>query len=128
MVEMHKEDNKMATKNIIGTIQVRRDTSANWNNRSPILKSGEFGFDTTSNIVKIGDGTTAWRNLVGLMRNYIVYGVKIARTNNNPITAVTYTDDAVGFTPATAISDGSWADKFPFNQIRPCLLDRKSVV
>lgn len=118
----------MATRNMTGTIQVRRDTAANWESRNPILKAGEFGFDTTSNIVKIGDGSTAWRNLVGLMRNYIVYGVKIARTNSNPATAVTYTDDAMGFTPATASSAGSWADKYPFNQIRPCLLKDGEVI
>lgn len=118
----------MATRNMTGTIQVRRDTAANWESRNPILKAGEFGFDTTSNIVKIGDGSTAWENLVGLMRNYIVYGVKIARTNSNPATAITYTDDAVGFAPATASSAGSWADKYPFNQIRPCLLKDGEVI
>ena len=54
-----------------------------------------------------------------------VYGVKIDTTNSNPATAVTYTDNAVGFTPATgnngAFSYGSWQDEFPFNQIKPCL-------
>ena len=56
---------------------------------------------------------------------FAVYGVKIDTTNSNPETAVTYTDNAVGFTPASgnngAFSYGSWADKFPFNQIKPCL-------
>jgi hypothetical protein len=55
-----------------------------------------------------------------------VYGVKIDRTNSNPATAVTYTDDAVGFTPSSgnngAFMDNGWSDKFPFNQIKPCLL------
>ena len=54
-----------------------------------------------------------------------IYGVKIDTTNSNPATALTYTDDAVGFTPAQgnngAFNAGSWADKFPFNQIKPCL-------
>ena len=55
-----------------------------------------------------------------------IYGIKIDTTNSNPATALTYTDDAVGLTPATgnngAFNAGSWADKFPFNQIKPCLL------
>lgn len=55
-----------------------------------------------------------------------IYGIKINTTNNNPATAVTYTDDAIPFTPANGnngnFSYGSWADKFPFNQIKPCLL------
>ena len=54
-----------------------------------------------------------------------IYGVKIDTTNSNPATALTYIDDAVGLTPATgnngAFSYGSWADKFPFNLIKPCL-------
>lgn len=54
-----------------------------------------------------------------------VYGVKIDTLNSNPSTALTYIDNAVGFTPASgnngAFSYGSWEDKFPFNQIRPCL-------
>ncbi|GAA0491358.1 hypothetical protein GCM10008986_16830 [Salinibacillus aidingensis] len=56
---------------------------------------------------------------------YHIYGVAIDTTNSNPETAVTYTDDATGFTPASgndgAFSYGSWQDKFPFNQIKPCV-------
>ena len=55
----------------------------------------------------------------------VIYGVKIDTTNSNPATALTYTDDAIGFTPAAGNNGtflyGSWADKFPFNQIKPCL-------
>ena len=55
-----------------------------------------------------------------------IYGVKIDTLNTNPETALTYTDDAIGFTPALgnngAFSYGSWAGKFPFNEIKPCLL------
>ena len=54
-----------------------------------------------------------------------IYGVKIDTTNSNPLTALTYTDDAIGFTPALGndgtFNVGSWADKFPFNAIKPCL-------
>ena len=60
-----------------------------------------------------------------------VYGVKIDTTNSNPATALTYTDDAAGFTPATgnngAFNAGSWADKFPFNAIKPCLYKNGAV-
>ena len=55
-----------------------------------------------------------------------VYGVKIDTTNSNPETALTYTDNAVGFTPAkmgTATFDyGSWENVYPFNQIKPCVV------
>ena len=55
----------------------------------------------------------------------VIYGVKIDATNSNPLTALTYTDMAVGFTPALGnngtFNAGSWADRFPFNAIKPCL-------
>ena len=54
----------MSNKGPIQTkIQLRRDTSANWNTNNPILAAGELGVDTTLNRVKIGDGTTTWNNL-----------------------------------------------------------------
>lgn len=55
----------------------------------------------------------------------VIYGVKIDTLNSNPATALTYTDNAIGFTPALGNNEifnaGSWADKFPFNAIKPCL-------
>ena len=78
--------------------------------------------------VDITTGLARWRETTPgnkeITKHY-VYGVKIDTTNSNPATALTYTDDAVGFTPALgnngAFNAGSWADKFPFNLIKPCL-------
>ena len=50
----------------IRRIFLRRDTAANWSVTSPnpiILAEGEPGFDTTNQILKIGDGTTPWNSL-----------------------------------------------------------------
>jgi hypothetical protein len=44
-------------------IQVRRDSAANWTSTNPVLASGEIGFDTTENSIKIGDGTLTWTAL-----------------------------------------------------------------
>lgn len=44
-------------------IKLRRDTSQNWNNIDPTLASGEPGYDTTNNKLKIGNGTNAWSEL-----------------------------------------------------------------
>ena len=44
-------------------IQIRRDTGANWETNNPILKLGEIGCDMTAKRLKVGDGTTSWRNL-----------------------------------------------------------------
>ena len=44
-------------------IQIRRDTTANWENVDPILADGEIGFDTTVNRFKVGNGVKAWSEL-----------------------------------------------------------------
>ncbi len=44
-------------------IQLRRDTSANWESVDPTLAAGEVGFDSTENKIKIGDGTSSWTEL-----------------------------------------------------------------
>jgi hypothetical protein len=44
-------------------IFLRRDTAASWSSNNPILSEGEPGFDTTNEILKIGDGVTAWNSL-----------------------------------------------------------------
>jgi Major tropism determinant N-terminal domain len=44
-------------------IQVRRGTASDWTTANPTLAAGEVGFDTTSNKMKVGDGSTAWSTL-----------------------------------------------------------------
>ena len=46
-----------------GRFQLRRDTAANWTSNNPTLAAGEAGFETDTNKLKIGDGTTAWTSL-----------------------------------------------------------------
>jgi len=48
---------------MIATIQIRRDTSANWIAVNPVLSSGEFGLDTWTGDVRIGDGSRTWSML-----------------------------------------------------------------
>ena len=44
-------------------IFLRRDTAANWASENPVLSEGEPGFDTTNQILKVGNGTPAWNSL-----------------------------------------------------------------
>jgi hypothetical protein len=44
-------------------IQVRRGTDAQWNTSNPTLDAGEFGFNTSTNQLKIGNGSTSWSGL-----------------------------------------------------------------
>jgi hypothetical protein len=45
------------------TIQIRRDTDANWAAANPILADGEIAFLKTSKLAKIGNGVTPFNSL-----------------------------------------------------------------
>jgi hypothetical protein len=44
-------------------IQVRSDTSSNWNSVNPTLATGEIGFESNTGKFKIGTGSTVWSSL-----------------------------------------------------------------
>ena len=58
----------------------------------------------------------------------VIYGVRIDLNNSDPVSSVEYTDDAIGFDNSymdftnKKFEYGSWADKFPFNQVKPCIV------
>ena len=45
------------------TIQLRRDTLANWTTNNPVLAEGELGVELVSNKFKVGNGTSTWTAL-----------------------------------------------------------------
>jgi hypothetical protein len=47
-------------------IQFRKGTYSSWDSTNPVLANGEPGFDTTNNVLKIGDGSTNWNDLPGI--------------------------------------------------------------
>lgn len=44
-------------------IQIRRGTAAQWVSANSILSSGEWGYETDTGRVKVGDGITSWNSL-----------------------------------------------------------------
>lgn len=42
-------------------------TAAEWAANNTVLEAGQFGYDSTNKITKIGDGTTAWKTLPTLL-------------------------------------------------------------
>lgn len=86
-----------------------------------------FTYDTSNNY----NDTETGQEVSATPQAYVVYGVKIDTLNSNPSSALVYTDNAVGFTPAQgnngSFNAGSWADKFPFNAIKPCLYKNGAV-
>ena len=89
-------------------IKLRRgdDWSSN-----PVLAEGEPGFDTTNNILKVGDGTTAWDNLnpIGSGLDYLQSHPNISAANSSNNSGHTYIQDilldsnghVIGITTAT---------------------------
>ena len=45
------------------TIQLRRDTAAQWASKNPVLAAGEPGRATDTGVIKYGDGVTPWNSL-----------------------------------------------------------------
>ena len=65
----------------IERIQVRRGPAANWTAVNPILAAGEWGFETDTNKLKIGNANSnvAWNALP-----YIVGNATLALSNVTP--------------------------------------------
>ena len=45
------------------TIQLRRDTAAQWASKNPVLAAGEPGLATDTGVIKYGNGVTPWNGL-----------------------------------------------------------------
>ena len=53
----------MATNSVKVTLQIRHDEAADWTTRNPILAQGEYGLETDTFLIKVGDGVTDWTHL-----------------------------------------------------------------
>jgi hypothetical protein len=60
---------------VVTQIQVRRGTAAQWTSTNPTLAAGEFGFETDTNKLKCGNGSTAWASLPYLNNDGDITGV-----------------------------------------------------
>jgi hypothetical protein len=60
---------------VVTQIQVRRGTAAQWTSANPTLSSGEFGFETDTNKLKCGNGSTAWTSLAYIASDGDITGV-----------------------------------------------------
>lgn len=49
---------------VYAKVQMRRDTAANWAAANPVLAEGEVGYIIDTKAEKIGDGVTAWNDLL----------------------------------------------------------------
>jgi hypothetical protein len=60
---------------VVTQIQVRRGTASQWTSTNPTLAAGEFGFETDTNKLKCGNGSTAWNSLAYLNNDGDITGV-----------------------------------------------------
>jgi Major tropism determinant N-terminal domain len=71
------------------TIQLRRDTAANWTATNPVLAQGEIGLETDTLAYKIGNGIAAWnalayRDLSGEFQSLLLEVFTGANEPSNP--------------------------------------------
>ena len=52
-------------------LQIKAATQKEWYDENPKLKSREIGYDTTRNILKVGDGVHKWNNLKPLKASFL---------------------------------------------------------
>jgi hypothetical protein len=50
---------------------IRRGASSQWSTINPILDAGEWGLDTSTRTLKMGNGTAAWASLPGLILGHL---------------------------------------------------------
>lgn len=60
---------------VVTQIQVRRGTAAQWTSANPTLAAGEFGFESDTNKLKCGNGSTAWNSLSYISNDGDITGV-----------------------------------------------------
>jgi hypothetical protein len=60
---------------VVTQIQVRRGTASEWISANPTLAAGEFGFETNTNKLKCGNGSTAWNSLTYINNDGDITGV-----------------------------------------------------
>ena len=53
----------MATNSVKVTLQIRHDEANDWVTRNPVLARGEYGLESDTFLIKIGDGVRDWTHL-----------------------------------------------------------------
>jgi hypothetical protein len=70
---------------MIARIQIRRDSTVNWNNFNPVLSEAELGVEILSNgdkKIKIGDGVKDWKALDYFSASDVTYSQFMNHINN----------------------------------------------
>lgn len=67
-------------------IRLRRDLATSWRAVNTVLTAGEPGFESDTNLLKIGDGTTSWNTLAYANRpDHSIAGGRLSVFQNVPV-------------------------------------------
>ena len=83
-------------------ILIRRGLAKEWESINPVLRLGEPGFATDTNILKIGDGTKSWTQLKSIGQNEYSLspdGNSLTIKNGNELTLYGFDDAETGQIP-----------------------------
>ena len=84
------------------TVQFRRDIASEWVKYNPVLLAGEIGIETDTHRFKLGDGLTAWTDLIyssnRLQDDYFAY------IDKEDIVAIEYSE--TGSISSTTLANG----------------------
>ena len=83
-------------------IQLRRDTAAQWTANNPTLATGEAGYETDTNKLKIGNGSLAWNSL-----SYVKVSQDLDTTSSPTFAGATIDAIRVGVTGSNEIDTAS---------------------
>lgn len=94
------------------TIQLRRDTSADWTSLNPVLAQGELGIETDTRFAKMGDGVTAWASLPYWAPSATSAGVASVNGHTGAVVlaASDVSADAAGAAASALVSAKSYTD------------------
>jgi len=121
----------MATK-----IQVRRGTSASWTGTNPVLSSGEIGFETDTNKLKIGNGSSVWSSLnyfsdIQEITSASAYSLEQANEYTDQQLAAVVFDSAIVTASAAAVNylvDGAPEALDTLNELAAALDDNENIL
>jgi len=106
-------------------IQLRQDTTENWNSANPILLEGEMGYNTDTKQFKIGNGINSWNNL-----DYYSFPIDYNSINNKPtigegLITLNFNGNKLGRFNVNG-TENQTIDMLGFKSVFPILLDSQN--
>jgi hypothetical protein len=91
------------------SVRLRKGTSTQWSTTNPVLSLGEPGFDSTNNLLKIGDGATSWTSLKNLNQESYSLVTTVFNSTGSiiPKMSAVYINGGQGDQPTVALASAS---------------------